>query len=134
MRIIFFYVASVLLLASCAVEKKATELIYGEWTIDYKGCKESYKFNRDGTRLATSYKEISNGRFSVSSVNEKNKVIKLIDEVTESNLKPSCHGNPTPVGSKIDVFAGFSLDYKQMVICGDEALSDCYIALHRVLD
>lgn len=125
------------LLAVCHVASAQTTehpLVTGTWQYRPRGtsCTEQYFFRSDGTVMVTSGREVSESTYSLSDVPVGAGFYKFDTQVTQTNGKSDCRGNPTPVGQQTSTYLRFQANGERLVLCRDANLAACMGPLIRL--
>lgn len=101
--------------------------IIGTWRFYISGfnCTETLDFRPDGTAHDFSGAEETFSRYTVSDQLTERGYYVLVETVTQTNGKPDCTGNRTPVG---DVAVGYLVPKSggRFMLCLDQALAECF--------
>jgi hypothetical protein len=111
--------------------------LYGKWAWTYQknNCMEVYDYRPDNTSVVTSGEEVGESRFMIADKPDLNGFYRMTDEVTKSNGRTGCDGEPggTPVGDRVTIYIFFLSTKDEMVICQEPCLNACFGPLRRVL-
>ena len=106
--------------------------IVGVWTWTLRNtCSETYNYRSDGVLNVTSGDEIAESSYTIDAVPRASGFYKLVDKVINTNGKPDCGGEPTPIGEVGTTFIRFDSSGTKIVMCMDESMRQCIGPLAR---
>ena len=110
--------------------------LYGKWiwTYEKNECTEVYDYRPNNTSVVTSGEEVAESRFTISDQPNSNGFYRMTDEVTKSNGRTGCDGEPggTPVGDKVTNYIFFHPTKSEMILCQDSSFNKCMGPLRRI--
>lgn len=127
------------LMAVCSVasgQSSDKSPLAGTWQYRPRGtsCTEQYYFRNDGTMMVTSGREVSESEYTLSDEPLPSGFYKFSSKVTQTNGKPDCRGNKTPVGQASSSFLKRQGegDGERLILCRAESLQACMGPLVRL--
>ena len=108
--------------------------ILGTWQFEVPGthCTETHIYLRNGTRHATSGREVLVSKFTLSARAGVGGYYELTDTVVAANGQPDCSGGVTNVGATSTVYVAFMAPGDAMLQCREASFKNCYGPLKRV--
>lgn len=106
----------------------------GTWQYRPRGtsCTEQYFFRSDGTVMVTSGREVSESTYQLADQAVGAGFFKFDTQVTQTNGKGDCRGNPTPVGQQSSTYLRFQANGDRLVLCREANLAACMGPLIRL--
>lgn len=133
--------ACVLLAAAAALPSQARQAsdhpLIGTWTWQPEGksCTEVYEWHADGTGLVTSGEEVTETRFQISKMPDRNGFYVFLDRVVKDNRGRDCAGSTKDdTGRKTTLYIQMSPDGDQIRICLKATGAACFGPLTRMPD
>ena len=114
---------------SVATESAAAHPLWGSWagSVPNTSCKETVRYQPDGTRQASSGTSQSQGTYSIASKPSLLGFYQLQDTLTQSKGQADCWGDAAPeVGQSSVVYVQFSPTHTQFIVCKEESLKACF--------
>lgn len=111
------------------VESTTPHPLWGSWAgnATNTSCKETLRYQPDGTRQASSGTSQSQGTYNVTSKPSLLGFYQLQDTLTQSNGQADCWGDAAPeVGQSSVVYVQFSPKHTQFIVCKEASLKACF--------
>ncbi len=103
------------------------------WTLPGKTCSETLQYRPNGSRLATSGEQVTDGDYEITRSPSTAGFYRLTETVTQTNGKPDCYGDLQGSNEEsVTRFIQFSPAQDQFIVCKAESLQACFGPLRRV--